>query len=450
MIRFIPSDRSQPFLMPPDLREWVPEDDLAHFIIEAVERVAVAKFKINHRGSGSEQYNPQMMLALIIYCYANGIFASRRIEKATHRDVVVRFVAANAHPCFDTICTFRRENFAAIEEAFLQVLTLAKELRILKVGTVSVDGTKIDANANIHKSVRYDRAVELREQLKLEITELMKKAETADAAGEKEAAALPKEIAHREKLRAKMDAACQRLEAQARARAEQERKEYDKKKQDHDDRGGAGRPPVPPSETPRPQEQSNLTDPESRIMRKSKRSEYRQSYNAQAGVDADGTQLMLSATLSQCASDANELVPTVAAIPDQIGKPETVLADTGYANGDAVAALQNDGIEVLVAIPGQHRRRLHDLRPTPPEKTPREIKAEWMKTMLAAMESENGRNKYRKRKQTVEPVFGIIKHAMKFRQFLLRGLEKVTGEWRLVALAYNCRRLHTLVLAQRA
>ena len=158
----------------------------------------------------------------------------------------------------------------------------------------------------------------------------------------------------------------------------------------------------------------------------------------------------MSTTVSQCASDANELVPTVSAIPAEIGKPETVLADTGYANGDAVAQLQKDDIEVLVALPGQKHRRPHDLRPTPPQKPPHVIKADWMKAMKIAMESEAGKNKYRKRKQTVEPVFGIIKHAMKFRQFLLRGLAKVTGEWRLVALAYNCRRLHTLVLALRA
>ena len=446
MIRFIQSDRSQPFLMPPDMRDWVDKDDLCHFIIEAVNRIDINQFKINHRGTGSEQYDPRVMLALLIYCYANRIFASRRIETATYRDVVVRFVAANTHPCFDTICTFRRENFAAIEATFLQVLTIAKELKILKVGTVSVDGTKIDANANIHKSVRYDRATELRAQLKLEIAELMKKAETADAAGEKEAATkLPAEIGHREKLHAKMDAVCRRLEAQAKVAADQERADYEKRKQVHEDRGGAGRPPQPPSETPQPKDQSNMTDPESRIMRKSKRSEYRQSYNAQASVDVDGTQLILSAPVSQCASDANELVPTVAAIPASIGKPTTVLADTGYANGDAVAELQKDDIEVLVAIPGQHRRRLHDLRPTPPEKAPREIKSEWMKTMHTAMESDAGKAKYRKRKHTVEPVFGIIKHGMKFRQFLLRGLEKVCGEWRLVALAYNCRRLHTLM-----
>jgi transposase len=450
MTKFVPSDRDQPFLMPPDLREWVPKDDLVHFIIEAVERVDMTKFAINPSGSGSAQYHPRMMLALLIYCYANRIFASRRIEQATHLNICVRYIAVNAHPDHDTICTFRRENFAAIEAAFLQVLALAKELKILKVGTVSVDGTKIDANANIHKSVRYDRAQELRQQLKLEITELMKTAENADATVSKDATKLPKEIAHREKLLTKMDSACERLEAQAKVRADAERADYEKKKQSHDDRGGSGRPPSPPSEVPRPEEQTNLTDPESRIMRKSKRSEYRQSYNAQAAVDADGTQLVLGHGVSQCASDANELLPTVAAIPESIGVPSTVLADTGYANGEAVAELQKDKIEALVAIPGKNHRRSHDLRPTPPEKPQREVKAPWMKEMKTQLETEAGKKKYGKRKQTVEPVFGIIKHAMKFRQFLLRGIDKARGEWSLVALAYNCRRLHVLVRAAAA
>ena len=178
----------------------------------------------------------------------------------------------------------------------------------------------------------------------------MKKAETADAANDKETASLPKEIARREVLRDKLDGACQRLESLAKARAEEERAEYEKAKKDRDDRGGAGRPPQPPSETPRPKDQCSLTDPDSRIMRKNRRSEYRQSYNAQACVDADGTQLILSAPVSQCASDAKELVPTIKAIPASIGTPTTALADTGYANGDAVAELQNDGIKALVAI----------------------------------------------------------------------------------------------------
>ena len=197
MSKFVDCARDQAFLLPPDLRDWIPEDDLAHFVIEAVERVEMSAFKVNHRGTGSAQYHPRMMLALLIYCYANGIFSSRRIERATHRDIGVRFVAANVQPDHDTIATFRRENFAAVAESFLQVLLLAKELKLVKVGVVSVDGTKIDANGSKHRSVRYDRAGELVAQLKLEISALMARAEASDGSGEEDPQALPKELAHK-------------------------------------------------------------------------------------------------------------------------------------------------------------------------------------------------------------------------------------------------------------
>ena len=444
MTRFASCDRSQPFLLPPDLRDWLPQDDLAHFVVEAVERIDIAAFKVNHKGSGSEQYHPRMMLALVIYCYANGIFSSRRIERATYRDIGVRFVTANRHPDHDTICAFRRANAAAIEACFLHVLELARELKLLKVGIVSVDGTKIDANANKHKSVRYDRAVELREQLRLEIADLMRQAETADASGEVDHQALPEEIARREALRAKLDAAARRLEAEAAARAEREQADYERRRAVYEKRNGAGRPPSPPSATPKPDAQCNLTDPDSRIMRKSKRSEYRQSYNAQAAVDAEGSQLVLGAGVTQCASDANELVATVDAIPAVLGAPSTVLGDTGYATGEQVAELERRDMEVLVAIRGTARRRPHDLRPKQPDKPQSEPKLEWLKKMQKKLETDAGRSKYKLRKQTVEPVFGIIKQGLGFRQFLLRGLAGVRLEWSLVTLAYNMKRLHRL------
>jgi transposase len=219
MANFVPFDRDQAFLLPPDLKDWLPGDDLAHFIIAAVERVPMGPFKVNDRNSGSAQYHPRMMLALLIYAYANGIFSSRRIERASHRDIGVRFVAANTHPDHDTIVTFRRENKAAIEAAFLQVLLLARETGLLKVGNVSIDGTKIDANASRAKSLRYDRAKELREKLKADIAALMAQAADADAEGV-DPQSLPAEIARREALMAKLDAACARLEAQAKAEAE--------------------------------------------------------------------------------------------------------------------------------------------------------------------------------------------------------------------------------------
>ena len=185
MSKFIDCERNQAFLLPPDLRDWIPEDDLAHFVIEAVERVEMSAFKVSHRGTGSAQYHPRMMLALLIYCYANGIFSSRRIERATHRDLGVRFVAANVHPDHDTIATFRRDNLAAFGESFLQVLLLAKELKLVKVGLVSVDGSKFEASASKHRSVTYERAGELIDQLKLDIADLMERAAAADGEGER-------------------------------------------------------------------------------------------------------------------------------------------------------------------------------------------------------------------------------------------------------------------------
>ena len=207
MSKFVDCARDQAFLLPPDLRDWVPEDDLAHFVIEAVERVGIGAFEANDRGTGSAQYHPRMMLALLIYCYANGIFSSRRIERATHRDIGVRYVAANQHPDHDTIATFRRRNFQAVAESFLQVLLLARELKLLKLGVVSVDGSKLDANASKHRSVTYRRAGELVDQLKLEIAELMGRAEAADTGSEADPQALPKEIGRLAALRAKLDAA---------------------------------------------------------------------------------------------------------------------------------------------------------------------------------------------------------------------------------------------------
>ena len=448
MSKFVDCERGQAFLLPPDLRDWIPEDDLAHFVIAAVERVEMSAFKVNHRGTGSAQYHPRMMLALLIYCYANGIFSSRRIERATYRDIGVRFVAANHHPDHDTIATFRRENFAAVGESFLQVLLLAKELKLLKVGLVSVDGSKFDANASKHRSVTYERAGELIDQLKLEIADLLGRAEAADGSGEEDPQALPKEIARREALRDRLDAARRRLEAQAKARAEAERADYEAKVAARETRKGRakGKHPKAPDETPRPDEQSNLSDPDSRLMRKSKKHEYRQAYNAQAVVDAGGSQLILGARVSQCASDRNELVADIETIPAELGRPETALADNGYANGEEVESLAARGIEALVATGAQGRRRRHDFRPAKAQAPPKEPKADWLKAMAGKLESAEGRALYKLRQQTVEPVFGIIKAVLGFTGFSLRGLDKVAGEWDLVALAYNCKRLHKLKL----
>jgi len=448
--RFRQINRDTPFLLPIDMREWVPEDDLAHFVLEAVQTVPLSRFRVNERGTGSAQYPPHMLLALVIYCYANGIFGSRRIERATYRDLGVRFVAGNTHPDHDTICKFRRENFQAVSTAFLDVLKLAHELEFLTVGTISVDGTHIKANASKFHGVSYERACELEKQLELEIAELMEKAEAADNSPVDDRQSIPEELVHREALRAKVAEARRKLEQRATARAEAEQPEYERKVKDRDKRPGRrkGPNPKPPDPTPKPNEHVNMTDEDSRIMRKSKNSEYQQAYNSQATVDADGSQLILSSNLTNCASDAGELLPGVEGVPEELGRPSAVLADSGYVDADVFDKLEKDGIEPYVppSRDAGHQRRMHDFRPVRdvPVKT---IKDPRLHQMRAKLDTDAGRAIYGKRKQTVEPVFGVIKEAMGFRQFLLRGLEKVRGEWQLVCLAYNVKRLHGLIRA---
>ena len=448
MANFISDDRTQALLLPPDLGDWVPDDDMAHFIIAAVERVGLSAFKVNWKGTGKAQYHPRMMLALLIYCYANGIFSSRRIERATFRDVGVRFVAADTHPDHDTIATFRRENSAAIAEAFVQVLLMGRELGLLKVGMVSIDGTKIDANASKIRSVRHDRAKALRELLDKDIAALLAQAEAVDSEDQPDPQALPREIARREALRAKLDAACQRLEDAARAEAEAGRAAYEEKLRAHQARNGQGRAPKPPDETPPPAAQSNLTDPDSKLMRKSKRHEYRQAYNAQAVVDADGSQLVLAADVGQTPSDQPMFEPTITRMIDTVGPPTTVLGDAGYASGEAVAALEARDIEVLVAVSRPQAERPYDFRPPDPNaKPPPEPKAAWRQRMKQKLQTEDAKAKYKHRKSTVEPVFGIIKSILGFTRFHLRGLAKVKTEWALVTLAYNCKRMARLTAA---
>jgi len=446
MNNFIQADPNQPLLLPVDLREWVTADDMVHFVLEAVEQVPMHHFKVNNHGGGSKQYHPRMMLALLIYSYANGVFGSRRIEAATYRDIAVRYLCADTHPDHDTICKFRRENFEAVSASFLQVLLLARELKLLKVGTISVDGTKIDANASKHRNVRYDRAGQLIEQLEQDIGELLEQAEAADSGEREEGQKLPEELARREKLKGELAQARERLEKEAKAKAEREQADYERKLQARERRQGKakGKRPKPPDDRPPPDKQSNLTDPDSALMRKNKGSEYRQSYNAQAAVSTDGSQLVVGNRISQSASDRNELCADVASVPGELGRVSGVLADSGYANGAEVDALERESIEVLVAT-GRGEARQYDFRPPKAPKDPPANPQPWIKRMKQRTETERGRKKYRMRRQTVEPVFGIIKEVMGFRRFLLRGLEKVEGEWELVCLAYNCKLLHRMM-----
>lgn len=430
------------------MREWVPQDDLVHFVLEAVSGLDLSTFHVNWRGCGSEQYPPTMMLGLLIYCYANGIFSSRRIERATYRDIGVRYLTADTHPDHDTICTFRRNNFEAIHTCFVRVLELARELKLLKVGTVSVDGTKVRANASKHQNVSYERAGELEQQLQQEVEELLKKAEQADQEGETQRGELPEELQRREKLKEKMQKARQLLEERAKKKAQSERADYERKVKAREQRKGSRKGPKikPPKSEPDPRKQINLVDADSGLMRKNKRAGYEQCYNAQAVVDADGSQLVLATRVSNNASDRRELATDVEAISETVGVPKNVLADSGYACEEEVQKLQKRKMDVYVSTGAEsrHQQRQHDLRPKRVIKTVKEPKAPWLIEMKEKLQTDQGRALYALRKQTVEPVYGIIKQAMGFRQFLLRGIEKVDAEWELVSLAYNMKRLWNL------
>jgi len=474
-------DRDTPLLLPPDLRDWVPQDDLVHFVIEVVERVPLGSLRLNHQGSGSAQYPPRMMLGLLIYAYALGVFSSRRIERATYRDVGVRFLTGDTHPDHDTICAFRRHNFDLVAQTFLHLLKMAREVGLLKVGTISVDGTHIQANASKHKSVGYERAGELEEQLRLDIAGLLAEAEKADTAPTEDGQRLPEAIARREKLLEKMAQARRRIEEQDQARCAAEQAEHEAKLAKRREAEGQGKPPggaggarrtggaggaggtkqTPPepppavpsstaapaaSAAPSPTAVTNLTDPDSRLMRKSHTAPFTQSYNMQAAVDV-GSLLILAAGVTQCANDSNQLAPMVHAVDPAVGRPTTVLADTGYMNAEALEGLEKEGFALYVAVgwSDNHGQRTYDYRPRSLlEKTVKPPKDPRLLRMREKLQTPEGREMYNQRKETAEPVFGIIKSAMGFRQCLLRGLDKVKGEWSLTALAYNFRRLWNL------
>ena len=447
--RFKNTDRNTPLLLPPDLRDWVAEDDLVHFVIQAVERLPLSTFAVNHKGCGDAQYPPHTMLALLIYCYANGLFSSRRIERATYRDVAVRYLTADTHPDHDTICAFRRHNLNAIAAAFVDVLELAQELKLLKLGTVSLDGTHIRASASKDKNVTYERAQQLRTQLRQDVNELLQQAERADQQDD-DPQPLPQELARREKLLAKMDAACTRLEQRAQERAAAERADYERKVAAREQREGSaqGPEPKPPQDTPEPDEQINLTDPDARLMRKSQRESYTQSYNAQAVVDAGESRLIVGQRVSDCASDAGQLTPDLQSIPATLGRPEKALADCGYVDTEVFQRLgeQRPELDLYVSVHREdaHAERRYDYRPLDKIKPPKALKDPVLLAMADKLKTPEGKAIYRQRACTVEPVFGIIKAVLGFRQFLLRGMKKVSGEWNLVCLAYNLKRLHRL------
>ena len=454
--RFVSIDRDTPLLLPPNLRDWVPADHLVHFIVDAVDALDLRQVRVNTRGTGSEQYPPAMLLGLLLYSYATGTFGSRRIEQSTYDSVPVRLLTGDTHPDHDTLCTFRRENPALLTESFVEVLQLAQQLKVLKFGqlTVAADGTKVLASASKHSAVSYDRAGEMIEQLEREVQQLLAKAEQADATPLQDGLTIPEEITRRQERRAALAQARAEIEARAHARYTAQRAEHQAKlaeraiKQERGEKVG-GKPPQAPTPEPNAKDQYNFTDSESRIMKAGNGNHFEQSYNAQAAVEVV-SRLIVGERVSQAPNDKQELVPTLAAIPPEAGPVAAALVDSGFFSEAAVTRVEQTaagtatGTVVYAAVEKTgHHRSVADLEARP-EPAPPAAAASLIEVMRHRLKTTAGKTLYKLRQQTVEPVFGIIKSVLGFRQFRLRGRANVSLEWTLVCLAYNLKRLHRL------
>ena len=452
MSNFRTIDRQTGFLLPPSVEEWIPERHLARFVVEVVEGLDLRSMSGSYRGSGSASYHPSVLLGIMVYGYATGIFSSRKLERATYDSVAFRFIAANEHPDHDTIATFRRRFLKQIEGLFVQVLVLAREMGLLKLGTLGLDGTKIHANASRHSALSYEHAGNIEAQLKAEVAELMAKAEAADKADLPDGMSIPEELARREDRLQKIAQTRAKIEARSKERFAREQVEHEAKiaareaKTKATGKKPGGRPPAPPVAGPLPSDQINLTDEESRIMPVAGGG-FEQCYNAQAAV-AEGSLLVVASDVVQAPNDKQQIeamLGQIADLPAELGQAETLLADTGYFSAKNVAACEAAGIEPMIAVGRQPHHpplaeRFADAPPAPENPTPVEAMAHRLKT-------PEGRKLYALRKQTPEPVFGIIKSVLGFRQFLLRGLDKVRGEWSLVTMAWNIKRMFALSAA---
>jgi transposase len=442
-------DRDTGFLMPPSVDEWLPERHLARFVVEVVEGLDLRSMTGSYRGSGEASYHPQLLLGLLVYGYATGVFSSRKLERATYDSVAFRFIAANEHPDHDTIAVFRRRFLKQLEALFVQVLILAREMGVLKLGTVALDGTKIHANASRHSALSYEHAGKIEAQLKAEVADLLARAEAADQADAPDGMSIPEELARREARLAKIAQARATIEARARERHARELAEHETKmavraaKTAATGKKPGGRVPQPPAEGPLPTDQVNLTDEESRIMPVAGGG-VEQCYNAQAVVAA-GSLLVLVADVVQAPNDKQQIAPMldkIADLPDELGGVGELLADNGYFSEANVNACAAAGIDPVIAMEREAhhpslQERFAEPPPLPADPTP-------LQAMSHRLQTQEGKKRYALRKQIPEPVFGIIKSVLGFRQFLMRGLDKVRGEWRLVTMAWNMKRMFVL------
>ena len=446
MTRFVTVNRATAYLLPPSVEDWLPKDHLARFVVDIVDQLDLSELIRQYRGTGSDAYHPAVMLGLLIYGYATGVYSSRRIEAATYESIAFRYIAANEQPDHDSLCTFRKRFLKEIEALFVQVLCIARQMKLLKLGTIALDGTKIHANASRHSALSYGHAQKIEAQLEAEVKELLARADAADHEPLPEGLSIPEELSRREERLAAIREAKAQIEAAAAERDAQEKADFDanmKAREEKTARTGkkpGGKPPAPPSAGVRPDDQINLTDADSRIMPATGKG-FEQSYNAQAAVDTE-SMLVVATGMAQAATDKQQVEPmleALAGLPAELGRIEHMLGDNGFFSAANVEHCVQAKIEPLLAAgrDGHHPHWQDRFTEPPPLAEP----ASAVDRMKHRLKTLQGRKLYGLRKQTVEPVFGIIKSVMGFRQFLLRGLAAVRGEWSLVTMAWNIKRM---------
>ena len=460
---FIAFDLTQPFLLPPDIRDWLPERHLARFILDLVDTLDLSDLMrsyIHNTDAGRSGYHPKMLLGLVLYAYCTGTRSSRQIERRTYEDVAYRVLSGNQHPDHDTIASFRQRHLDLIAKLFVQVLLLCQKAGLVKLGNIAIDGTKVKANASKHKAMSYDRMCEAEKRLAAEVKALLAAAAQADAEEDgrfgkgKRGDELPEELARRESRLVKIRAAKAALEQEAKEKAEraaaEARAKNEKRRRKEEETGKkmGGRPAeVPDAEkaVPEPKAQRNFTDPESRIMKDGSSKSFEQAYNAQAAVDSS-SQVIVGTLVTQAPNDKEQLVPMLLRVQEQAGAlPESASADAGYFGAKAITDPRISGVDLYVP---PDRQKHGDMAVAASDPTQEDVSV--IEKMREKLKTVEGQAIYKQRKAVVEPVFGQIKEARGIRRFSFRGMPKVLAEWDIVCLTHNVLKLFRAGVCLRA
>ena len=445
-VEFIPVDRDTPYIFPPSVQDYLPDDHLARFVVDIVDQLDLNHLSAVYSGRGSKPFHPAMLVALLFYGYATGVFSSRKLEKATYDSIAFRYICANTNPDHDTIASFRKRFLKELGALFVEILVVGEAMGLVKLGTISLDGTKIKANASKHKALSWEYANRLEAQLKQEVEDLLRLAEEADQCSRPEEMDIPEELKRRDERLVAIARAKEEIQARAQERFEREQAEFEARQAKREAREKeTGNKPrgKPPKSGPQAKDQVNLTDEESRIMPTASGG-FEQAYNAQAGVDVK-THLIVAQHVTQHTNDKQEIEPALAAIgqlPKALGEAENLLADTGYfSEANIVKCTEARLVPYIPEVREKHNLPLMERfreDPEPPQN------ATAVQAMRHRLQTREGKAVYATRKSTVETVFGIIKHVLEFRQFLLRGLDSVQSEWSLVCIGWNLKRMHAL------